>query len=222
MNFIFDSSSLISVSQTCLINILGGLRQELKAEFVIPKAVEYEAVERPSSIKRFELNAIRIKNAIDKGWFTVKKNRDKQLFDKIAGLANSCFYAKGRPVKLIQKGEIEALALAKELKAVAFAIDERTTRMLVESPSHLRKILQTRRNIRIEENQANLNAFREMFKHLTMIRSVELISLAFELGLLEKELPKGRQSLEAALFAAKYSGCAVSAREINMFLQSKR
>ena len=86
----------------------------------------------------------------------------------------------------------------------------------------LRKILQARRRIDIKINQSNVKALRIMFPNITMVRSVELIALAEEFGLLKKELPKGAQSLEAALFAAKYSGCAVSAREINMFLQGKK
>jgi hypothetical protein len=124
----------------------------------------------------------------------------------------------GRPIRLLQRGEIEALAIAKELGAEAFAIDERTTRMLIENPEQLRKIIQARRSIRIDVDNSKQRAFSGMFSGLAIVRSVELIALADEYGLLEEELPKGKQSLEAALFAAKYSGCAVSSREINLFL----
>lgn len=222
MRIVFDSSCLISVSQTCLINILGGLKKKTEAEFFIPEAVFEEVVKRPISIKRFELNAVRIKKAIDDGWFEIAHYKDRQLFDQIGGTANSCFFAKGRPIRLLQKGEIEALALVKELGAEAFAIDERTTRMLVESPQQLRRLMQTRRNIRIEADKRNSSLLAEMFKGLTIVRSVELIALASQLGLLQEDLPKGEQSLEAALFAAKYSGCAVSSREIKTFLHSLR
>lgn len=222
MNVIFDASTLISISQTCLVNLLAGLKREMNAEFVVPKAVFYEAVQRPISIKRFELNAIRIKKVIEENGFKVMACKDKGLFDEIAGIANACFFIKGKPIKLLQRGEIEALALVKELGAGAFAIDERTTRMLLEAPEHLRKILQARRRIEIKANRSNVRALEMMFPGITIVRSVELIALAEELGLLEKELPKGGQSLEAALFAAKYSGCAVSSREINRFLQGKK
>ena len=222
MRIVFDSSCLISISQTCLINILGGLKKKTGAEFFIPEAVFEEVVKRPISIKRFELNAVRIKKAIDDGWFEIAHCKDRQLFDQIGGAANNCFFAKGRPIRLLQKGEIEALALVKELEAEAFAIDERTTRMLVESPQQLRRLMQTRRNIRIEADKRNSSLLAEMFKGLTIVRSVELVALASQLGLLQEELPNGEQSLEAALFAAKYSGCAVSSREIKMFLHSLR
>jgi len=219
---IFDASTLISISQTCLVNLLAGLKREMNAEFIVPKSVYYEAVQKPISIKRFELNAIRIKKVIEENGFKVLEVKDKKLFDEVAGIANACFFIKGKPIKLLQRGEIEALALVKEMGAVAFAIDERTTRVLLEAPEQLRKILQARRRVDIKVDRSNVKALNLMFPNITMVRSVELIALAEEFGLLEKELPKGAQSLEAALFAAKYSGCAVSAREINMFLQGKK
>jgi len=220
MRIVFDASAIISVSQTCLINILGGLHDKTGAEFFIPRAVFNEAVKRPIEIKRFELNAIRIKKAIDENWFKVAEIKNKQLFNEIGRLANNCFYKKGVPIRLLHDGEIEALCMIKELGADGFAIDERTTRMLIESPERLRKLIEKRRRIEIESNRENVKAFMEMFRNLTIVRSVELIAFAFEEGLLEKELPKGKQSLEAAMFAAKYSGCAVSSREIKAFLQS--
>jgi len=222
MKIVFDASSLISVSQTCLVNILPLIGEKTGAEFVIPKTVFYEAVERPIAIKRFELNAIRIKKAIGDGGFKVVGARDKALLRKISDAANNCFFIKGRAITLLQKGEIEALALIKELGAGGLAIDERTTRMLIESPGQLLRILEARRHASIEEDRRNSDVLGEMFQGLAIVRSVELIALAYELGLLQKELPKGEQSLEAALFAAKYSGCAVSSREIKMFLQGMR
>ena len=222
MKVVFDSSSLISVSQTCLINILGRLKEETGAEFIIPKAVFDESVQRPISIKRFELNAVRIKRAIDKGWFKVMEVSDKSLFNEIDEASNNCFFINGQPVKLLQLGEIEALAIIKEIGAEALAIDERTTRMLIESPKHLQRILEARKRRQIKIDKRNSNLMEAMFGGIAIVRSVELIALAHELGILEEELPKGEQGLEAALFAAKYSGCAVSSREINIFLHGQR
>ncbi len=219
---VFDTSSLISVSQTCLINILGGLKEKLGVEFIIPQAVFYEAVQRPISIKRFELNAVRLKKAIDSGWFKVQQVKDGGLFREIELASNNCFFIRERPVRLLQKGEIEALALVKELQARALAVDERTTRMILENPADLEAIMEKRKKAEIRLDKANVEKIQGMFKGLSIVRSVELIALASELGLLEKELPKGKQSLEAALFAAKYSGCAVSAKEIKLFLRGMK
>ncbi len=103
MKIVFDSSTLISVSQTCLINILAGLRKKMNAQFFVPEAVFQEAVLRPISIKRFELNAIRIKKAIGEKWFNVTPVKDKKLFSQIDEIANNCFFIKERPVKLLKK-----------------------------------------------------------------------------------------------------------------------
>jgi predicted nucleic acid-binding protein len=219
---VFDTSSLISVSQTCLINIFGGLKQKLGADFVVPQAVYFEAVQRPISIRRFELNAVRLKRAIDLGWFRVMQVGDKGVFREIDYAANNCFFIKNRPVRLLQKGEIEALALVKELGARALAVDERTTRMILENPQDLEDLMEQRKRAEIELDKGNVSKLQGLFKGLSIVRSVELIAFASELGLLEKELPKGKQSLEAALFAAKYSGCAVSAKEIKLFLRGKK
>lgn len=222
MKMVFDTSSLISISQTCLIKILSKLQKKTNAEFIIPDSVYCEAVKRPISIKRFELNAIRIKKAIDDGNFEVVKLQDWKLFDEISEIANNCFRVNQKPIKLIQKGEIEALALIKELGADALAVDERTARMLIEAPRQLQKIIQARKRVKINIDKKNTGLLETMFSGLTIARSVELIALAHELGILEQELPKGPQSLEAALFAAKYSGCAVSSREINIFLHNQK
>ncbi|MFA4855543.1 MAG: hypothetical protein WC634_03085 [archaeon] len=218
MKIVFDASTLISVSQTCLVKILAGLKRKMNADFIVPESVFLEAVQRPIEIRRFELNAIRIKKVIEENGFRVLPAGDQSLVDEIEAIANSCFLAQGRPIRLLQRGEIEALAIAKETGADALAIDERTTRMLIENAEQLREIMQERRKIRIGIDTGKQRAFAAMFSGLAIVRSVELIALADEYGLLEDELPKGKQSLEAALFAAKYSGCAVSSREINLFL----
>lgn len=221
MKMVFDSSSIISISQTCLLDIIGGLVEKAGVQFFIPEAVFNESVKRPLEIKRFELNAVRIKKAIDAGWFQVRNVSDRQLFSEIDRLSNNSFFLKGKPIRLLQKGEIESLVLIKELGADAFATDERTARTIVENPKMLQKILSMRRRKHIGINSDNIQALKEMFSDITIVRSVELIALSYEHGLLGEMLPEGKQSLEAALFAAKYGGCAVSAREINIFLHRK-
>ena len=219
MKMVFDASALISVSQTCLVNILPGLKEKMNAEFIIPSEVFREAVERPIEVRRFELNAVRLKKVVGQGCFSVVSAKDKDLVAEIDGLANHCFFVKGRPVRLLQLGEIEALCLVKELGAGALAIDERTARMLVENPRQLGKIMEARRGNPVRIDSESVSRIKRMFSGLAFARSVELVSLAYEFGLLDQELPKGKQSLEAALFAVKYSGCAVSSREINSFLR---
>ncbi|MBT4596898.1 MAG: hypothetical protein HOC95_02870, partial [Candidatus Diapherotrites archaeon] len=61
--------------------------------------------------------------------------------------------------------------------------------------------------------------FRKMFSNLKIFRSVDIIALAFEQDLFNGELDKGQLELEAALYATKFAGCAVSEKEIQDYLK---
>jgi|TARA_B100002003_G_C13964311_1_gene466948 predicted nucleic acid-binding protein len=221
---VFDTSSLISMSQSCLIASLKGLRNENENTFVIPESVYGEVVERPLKIKRFELNAVRVQKAVDEGWLEVKELNApfRDMANKIADLANNMFFIKGKRLKLIQAGEIEALALLKQLNSNLLIIDERTTRAILESPMQLKRLIERRRNKKVNFKEENAAELKEMFPELDIARSVDLVALAFERKLLGEELPQSKQALEAALYAVKYAGCAVSGNEIERFLGSKK
>ncbi|MFH1239599.1 MAG: hypothetical protein V1672_00075 [Candidatus Diapherotrites archaeon] len=222
MKFIVDASTLISISQTCLIKTLENLRQ-LSCEFVITKSVEYEAVTHPMQIKRFELNAERIKKSIDDGWIEILEPiaETEEIEKKIEFLANNSFFYKQKPIKIIHRGEIETLALLKTRQADALVIDERTARMLIENPEAMRKTIQRRKGLIINKNEKNISELKSMFEDVSILRSTELVAFAFENGLLKDEIGDTKQSLEAALYAVKYAGCAVSGFEIEQFLKGK-
>ena len=219
MSLVFDSSSLISVSQSCLIEVLHDLRDAMKADFVIPQSVLQEAVKRPLHIKRFALNAVRLKKAVDENWLVVKEVAEKRRATEIMNTANNCFFKRNKSIALLQKGEIDALALTLQNPGSTLVVDERTTRMLVEAPFKLQTLMESRQRQNISVDKENVKAFQSMFKDLNIVRSVELIALSFELGILGKELQQNKQALHAALYAAKFSGCAVSGAEIDNFLR---
>lgn len=221
---VFDTSSLISMSQSCLINSLKGLNNSGKHTFVIPESVYGEVVERPLNIKRFELNAVRVQKAVDEGWLKVMQLNApyRNLANQIADLANNMFFIKGMRIKLIQAGEIEALALLKQLNSNLLIIDERTTRAIIESPEQLKRLIERRRNRKVNFKEENAIKLKKMFPALEIARSVDIVALAFERNLLGNELPQSKQALEAALYAVKYAGCAVSSNEIEHFLGSKK
>ena len=64
---IIDSSTLIALSGSCLFNILHRLKEKNSLDFLISEKVRKESVDTPLSINRFELNALRIREAINKG-----------------------------------------------------------------------------------------------------------------------------------------------------------
>ena len=213
---IFDSSSIISIAQNCLMKVLESLSKKTNNHFVITKGVEFESVIKPLTITKFELNALRIKRAIDLDWFKVEPNEIDST--QIENLANNIFFSENKPIKIIHKGEAEALALYKKLNASVLVIDERTTRMLIEEPKNLEKKLKFHYRKKIKMNTGNLKKFSSFVGKINIVRSAELIAKAFDLGCFEGELENSNKSLEAALFALKFNGCAVSLEEIKEYL----
>ena len=218
---ILDSSSLIALSSSCLFNAMHKLKEKNNLDFVISEKVKNESVDRPLSINRFELNALRIREAIRRNTISViKSSKDLDLMMKQIQDAASKIYVSEQsgPLILMHAGELEALALVKYLNAKLLAIDERITRFFVENPEELKNLLTTRRNEDIKYNAESYNLFAELLPKMTIIRSSELIALAYEQGFLETELGKGNETLKAALFALKNSGCALSGYEIKSFV----
>ncbi len=217
---IVDSSSLITMSTTCLLSLFRRISEKENVKFIIPESVYYETVEKPIRIRRFELNALRIRKAVEEGHLEVAKTTPatKKTMEMLSTVTANICSANGRMLKLINLGEAETLALMKEISAEILLIDERTTRMIIEEPENVMSFLEKRHKCEIKVNRGELDKFTEFFEHIKIIRSVELIALAYKDGSFAEIMDKNTQSLEAALFAAKYAGCAVSTMEIKDFV----
>ncbi len=217
---VIDSGTMITLSTTCLMNVFREFVKHNQIDLMVPSDVARESVWRPINNMRFSLNASRIKYAFTDVLINVVKStpdidREKQ---KILALANNSFFVNGKPLALLQLGEAEALALVTTNGARALFIDERTTRSLIENPLRLKEVLEKRQDQRISLNQQNIDAFREMFSGLKIFRSVDIIAFAFEQNLFDHELDHTTLELEAALYATKFSGCAVSEKEIDEYM----
>ncbi|MFH1256438.1 MAG: hypothetical protein V1494_04030 [Candidatus Diapherotrites archaeon] len=217
---VLDSSSLISFSEKCLMKVIAKLAELNDVQFLMPESVYVESVVRPLEIKRFELNAIRVQDAINDGWLRVEKNdaEIKRLTKKVLELSSGLFSTFEGPIRLIHEGEAQTIALIKKFQADALVIDERTTRMLIEAPKQLVKTMEERYLSEITVDEKRVREFRKFVGEPEIVRSVELIALAYERGCFRGELQETKKALSAALFAAKFAGCAVSFNEINAFL----
>ncbi|RLE44480.1 hypothetical protein DRJ19_00285 [Candidatus Woesearchaeota archaeon] len=218
MKAVCDASSLISIVSTCFANSLKELVKTLGLELYISKTVYKECIERPITIKRYELSAVRLKQAVKQGWIKVFKEKLYDEMKRIQKTANKIYKINNRPLELVHEGEAESLALMKRLSAKIFIIDERTTRMIIESPEQLAVRLRKKYNAEVAINKKALREFNSMVGDIDILRSAELIALCFEHNLLA--LPKEPQSLEAALYAVKYAGCAVAGYEIDNYVSS--
>ncbi|MFA5763237.1 MAG: hypothetical protein WC915_00310 [archaeon] len=217
---VIDSGTLITISSTCLINVFKKFVKFNNLKLIVSSEVTDESVWRPIHNKRFALNAARIKFLFNSDIIDVvtATKEVRYVEEKILNLANNCFNTDFGPLTIIQNGEAEALALAKINNAKALFVDERTTRSLLEDPLRLKQVLEKRQHHPLTINEKNVHELQEMFSELKIFRSIDLIAFAYEQGLFEGELENGKLELEAALYAAKFSGCAVSESEIEEYL----
>jgi len=223
MKAVIDTGTMITLAGTCLMNVFREFVKTNHLELLISGTVAEESVWKPITNKRFALNAARIKYAMNQQIIkTIPVSGEISRYQqKILQLANNIFFTQNGPLSIIQAGEAEALALAKINNVKMLFIDERTTRSLIEDPTRLKQVLERRQEEEVSLNQQNLNSFRTMFPELKMFRSVDIIAMAYEQNLFDHELAHGRLELEAALYAAKFAGCAVSEKEIEDYLSHK-
>ena len=126
---------------------------------------------------------------------------------------------------------MEVLATALFLGGEAVAIDERTTRKLIEDPKVVRERLMNKLHVPIDMNTENIKKLQKEIGNLHVLRSVELVTMAYEIGLLKKYFLEGQQKpvadlkkavLEGALWGVKLNGCAVKTEEIEKIIKLER
>ncbi len=221
-DIVCDSGSFISLTSSCLSEILYFFSNKHNVRFVIPPGVGEEAVDYPlrKGIKRYLFSAIRINDAINDGVIVkVESERVSPEANRIMELANNLFYIRGKPLKLIQLGESETLALATDLGVDSLLIDERTTRMLIEAPFRLKEHLEKEFGINVMVNKKNLQELSERIGHFNVIRSSELVTVAYDYGFFNRFEKMEKLAYEAALYRIKFSGCSIGFDEIKECLK---
>ena len=217
-SLVCDSSSLISLTDSCFVHALYFLRKKHRGKFIIPPSVEYECVGHPLHMKMHALHALRLKRAILDGAISVVELPDTRLADELRWLANNCFYADGTPLRLLQQGEVEMLSLAKQIGVDNLLIDERTTRLLSEDPEALRMHLESELHRPISVERENLSSFQRATKGMRFFRSSELLLLAYEKGFFSDYGELEDDAIGASLYRLKYAGCAIGMGELERYL----
>jgi hypothetical protein len=216
-----DSGVLISLTAGCLDNILNFFAENHGVRFIIPPSVEYETVTKPmqANLRKHLFSAIRIKDAIQDGVVVVVDAKLEKETNRIMSSANTLFYIKGSPVRLIQYGESEMLALGHELGINYILIDERTARLLIEAPFQLKKHLESEFKTNAMVNKTSYKELTSRISSFKALRSSELVMLAYEKGYFKSFDPIQKEALEAALYKMKYAGCSISFDEISDYLK---
>ncbi len=216
---IFDSGTLINLSMNGLHYIIPKLKKTANIKFIITEQVKYEILDRPLTIPRFQLGAMRISSLLESKdielpeSIKISSEKIKSLTSNFMNLANRSVKAKGKFVNIVGDAEMSCLALSSLLTEQKIpnliAVDERTTRILSEKPENLKKIMSKKLHYNVQIEQKNLSAF----KNFKFIRSTELAYVAHKKDVLNV---KGPKALEAVLFATKFKGSSVSFDEIKV------
>jgi hypothetical protein len=222
---IFDAGALISLSMNGLTEELRRLKTIFNGSFLITNQVKSEVIDKPLTIKNFELEAFRTKQLLNDEIIELAEDfgfDDSEIEKRareIIEFANSFFQGPKGPVNIMHLGEASCLALSKMLNEKkiknVIAIDERTTRLLIEKPENLEDLLSRKLHVRIKTVKKNF----EYFKNFQVIRTVELVYVAWKKGLVE--IKDGVSILDALLYALKSKGCSVSHEEIEEIKRMK-
>ena len=117
---IFDASSLISFAMNGLLHELRELKKIFPGKFIIPKEVKQEIIDKPLTIKRFELEALNLNQLLKEKILElptaigIDEEKISRETNDLLNLANTSFLEKGeKEVHLIDLGEPACLVLSK-------------------------------------------------------------------------------------------------------------
>ncbi|MBW2995450.1 hypothetical protein KY312_03780 [Candidatus Woesearchaeota archaeon] len=228
---VFDTGPVITLSVNALLWLLYPLKQKFKGKFIITPNVERELIETPLRGKKYKFEALKVQDMLNEKIFEIVDNKEiSKKAKELMQLANSCFHVRGTYLKIVHEAEIESLAAAIFLKADVLVVDERTTRTLIEDPESLEKLLEHKMGKDVVVDKENLERFKKETEGIKVIRSVELVTVAYKMGLLNKYVTANKKInvkmknilLYSALWALKLYGCAVSGKEIDEIVYLER
>jgi predicted nucleic acid-binding protein len=213
---IFDAGPIISLAMNGMLPVIEKLKGVFDGEFIMTPHVKNEVVNKPMKIKKFKLEAIQVNDMIERGIFKMsdsivpqqKLDKEvKRLLKVTSGVLRTT--QTGEKISIIHDGEAACLAFSSLCGADnVIVIDERTTRMLTESPKSLEKMMEKKLHTPLD---AQLSLLDEL-KNFKFIRSAELLFIAYKKGLIH--VKKSKDLLDALLYGVKFKGCAISSKEV--------
>jgi hypothetical protein len=218
----FDTGPIITLVMSRLSWILPHLKKQFGGEFYITPAVKFELIDRPLTMNRFKFEALQVMKLIRDGVLTVYTDVLNDDVKRVSTIANNSFSIRGKTMDIIQKGEVESVICAKKTGS-AVVIDERTVRLFIEKSAGMKRLLKSRFRQNVQPNQQKIKEFTSYFKGLTIVRSIELVAVAYKMKLLDTYIPKGRNGknilVDSVLWATKFNGCAVTNHEVEELMR---
>jgi hypothetical protein len=142
---IFDSSTLISIGGCCLYGTLIKIKERNPdLRLIIPKGVVSEVIDIGTKVTKFAWSSSRIQRLVNDGIIEIMDITDKQKYTEFEENINNIFKTNHGNIEIMQRGEIEAIILMNELNADCLAVDELTTRLLIEKPQDLERLTERR------------------------------------------------------------------------------
>ena len=212
---ILDAGPIISLTLNGILHTLELLRKKFpEVVFVLTPHVKKETIDKPLTIKKYELEAVKIQTLIANKVITmstdfIPNNSLEKETQRIMTLSNSTVRANGENIPIVQIGEASCIAFANLCNCEnLIVIDERVTRLLSESPQNLKAIMEKKLHMSVSINAKSIKEF----KNFRYIRSTELVYIAYKNGLYDYK--KEKILLDALLYSLKYSGTSISSKEI--------
>ena len=89
-------------------------------------------------------------------------------------------------------------------------------RLVIEDPMRLKIIQENKLHMKVTINYEFMNEIKNLVKNVKVIRSTEIVLIAYESGLLDKYLinVSREQLLDALLWGLKIRGCSISNEEV--------
>jgi len=199
------------------------LNELFDGRFCITQDVERELITKPLLTKRFEFEALQVLSLVEQGVLKVVKSVNSKNLDD---LSNNIFYCRNHPMRILHAGELSSLQYAVDSNA-SLVIDERTTRVMVEDPLIMSKILRRKLHCGVRIDQNNLKKFSLAVKGVKIIRSAEVAAVAYMAGLLNKfktkSIPNSSYRLiDGIIWGVKLNGCSITEREIKELIRMSR
>jgi hypothetical protein len=215
---VFDSGTLINFAMNGLFEEFRELKKIFNGKFLITKEVKGEIIDRPITIKRFELEALKLNELLEENVlempsaFGIDENKISQMTKQFLDVSNDTFFGRENAIHIIDLGEASCIGLSKLLdeKGIknVISVDERTIRVLCEKPENLLTLLQKKLHTGITAKKENF----KYFQGYKFIRSAELMYILYKKGIIKL---KNHNVLDALLYAVKFKGCAISDEEIS-------
>jgi len=222
---VLDSGPIIAMTANNLLWAFKDLKRLHGSDLLMPLSVKRELVDRGLETQQFKFEAIQVGSYVQDGTFRIiDDERVKKKTNLLLRVANRILSVGKRNLRIVQRGEMEAVATALVMGADAVVVDERTTRTMIESPNELRGMMQHRLHKKLRVDRQALNRFQNEVKGIFIMRSIELVMVAYEQGLLDRfiiDIPNARtRLLESLLWGMKTEGCSVTVQEINELVRS--